>query len=236
MSSSPSRAPQSNLLTYKNFKADLKFDQDEDFFVVKLIGFPRLFYARNISAAEEEFNRIVDHELVGKLSPAEEALFDKDYSGNIALRMGSLLHQDLALSAHRAGKSLNSYIEEKLQNSVDREVCTPPVSKKVPFEIAQLLDDEEAASLIYEKIQKLLGKKINIFKLPAALKEFLRSFGESLEGISPYIETNKLYEFAKTIVELLQDYRAVVQIEGDRVTSGTSKSKPEASSNGVDKH
>jgi HicB family len=100
------------------------------------------------------FNRIVDHELIGKLSSTEETLLEKDYSGNIALRMGPLLHQDLALSAHRAGKSLNSYIEEKLQNSVDREVMTPPVSKKVPFEIARFLEDEEAASLIYEKTRE----------------------------------------------------------------------------------
>jgi predicted HicB family RNase H-like nuclease len=223
MSSSPPAKPsQANLLTYKNFKADLRFDQDDDFILVKLIGVPKLFYARNIKAAQEEFNRIVDHELIGKLSPAEETLFDKEYSGNIALRMGSALHQDLALSAHRAGKSLNSYIEEKLQHALEREANTPSVSKKVPFEIARLLEDEEAASLIYEKIQVLLGKKINIFKLPAALKDFLKAFGEALEEISPYIEPNKLYEFAKTIVELLQDNRGHVQMKGDR-TINTSK-------------
>jgi predicted HicB family RNase H-like nuclease len=231
MSSSPSaKAPQSNLLTYKNFKADLRFDQDDDFILVKLIGVPKIFYARNVKAAEEEFSRIVDHELIGKLSPIEEALFDKDYSGNIALRMGSSLHQDLALSAHRAGKSLNSYIEEKLQTALEREAIAPSiVFKKVPFEIANLLEDEEAASLIYEKIQVFLGKKINIFRFPEALKDFLRSFGESLEEISPYIETNKIYEFARTIVELLQDHRRAFPIDdGDRLTS-TSKSKRQIS-------
>jgi predicted HicB family RNase H-like nuclease len=200
-----------NSLTYKNFKAVLKFEQDsEEFITVKLIGVNRLFKARNLEAAEKEFQRIVDIDLSGTLSPAEEDFLKKEYSGKIALRMGPLLHQDLVLAAHRAGKSLNAYIEDQLQTVLETDALgakTEPVPQKVMSpEIHQLLENEEAASQLFQEIQKYLEEKINIFQFPIALKKFLIGLSESLEEIEPYVKSDMLSEFVAKTTQLLQKF------------------------------
>jgi predicted HicB family RNase H-like nuclease len=231
-STSSAKTQQPNVLAYKNFKAELRFDQDSEFLVAKLIGVPRLFRARNRQAAEEEFQRIVDQELIGKLSSAEEVLLDKEHSGNIALRMGSLLHQDLALAAQRSGKSLNAYIEEKLQTALEveairaRQIEPLPKDKVVPFAVHQLLEDEEAASRLFQEIKPYLEERINIFQFPSALKSFLGSFGASLEEIKPYIKTERLYKFAQVVSGLLQEFSdPVLSLSEDHIDSTSDKPK-----------
>jgi predicted HicB family RNase H-like nuclease len=205
-------SPTSELLVYKDFKANLIFGRDDELIVVKLIGIPRLFRARNREVAEQEFRRIVDHELIGKLSSTEENFLKKDYSGNIALRMGSLLHQDLALAAHRSGRSLNTYIEEKLQNALEVEAIRDehgdplPKDKVIPPAVYQLIENEEAASLLFQEIQEYLEEKINFFQFPSVLKGFLAGQGTLLEDIKPYIKHDKLDEFVSKVTFLLQKF------------------------------
>jgi predicted HicB family RNase H-like nuclease len=202
----------SELLAYKDFKASLRFGIDDELIVVKLIGIPRLFRARNREIAEQEFHRIVDHELIGTLSPTEENFFKRDYSGNIALRMGPLLHQDLALAAHRSGRSLNTYIEEKLQAALEVEAVRDksgeplPKDKVIPSAVYQLIENEEAASMLFQEIQEYLEEKINFFQFPSVLKSFLAEQGTLLEEIKPYIKPEKLDEFVSKITFLLRKF------------------------------
>jgi predicted HicB family RNase H-like nuclease len=200
-------------LTYKNFKAELRFDQDDEFIVVKVIGVPKLFHARSKKAAEEEFHRLVDQQLLGKMGNAEQILLEKSYSGNIALRVGSSLHQELGLAAHRSGRSLNSYIEEKLQIAIDKEALGPedmpfPREKAIPKAVYKLLEDQEASAQLFSEIQDCLQDKINIFQFPEVLKKFLMSFGESLDEISPFIKPEKLGEFNSSIALLIRKFSA----------------------------
>jgi predicted HicB family RNase H-like nuclease len=229
-STPPTKSSRSNTLIYKNFKADLRFGKNNEDVVVKLIGVPRQFRAQNRETAEKEFHRIVDQDLFGKLSAEEENLFDKDYSGNIALRMGPLLHQDLALAAHRSGKSLNAYIEDKLQIVLEKEALHSmrdiEPSSEDDVAVFRLLEDEEAASKLFQKIQPYLGDKFNLFQFPSALKEFLKKFSASLENIQPHIRYSTRYEFAKTVVELLQEFSAPVQTKSkEAIVSDTGVSK-----------
>ncbi len=202
----------SDFLSYKNFKAELRFGQDNEFIVVKLIGIPRLFQARNRETAEEEFRRVVDHELVGKLGPVEEGLLSKEHSGNIALRMGPLLHQDLVLAAHRSGKSLNTYIEEKLLTALEAEAMpdtqgeAPLPDKVSPPAVYRLVEDEEAAAQLFQDIQDCLQDKINIFQFPTALKQFLSGLGILVQEIQPFIKPDKLDDFVARVLLLLHKY------------------------------
>jgi predicted HicB family RNase H-like nuclease len=202
----------SSLIEYQNFKAELRFDQDDEWIVVKVIGLPVIFHARSKKAAEEEFRRLVDQGLLNKITPAEKALFDKEYSGNIALRLSSFLHQDLTLSAHRVGKSLNRYIEDRLQIAVDLEALgeelelSSPKEKALPESIHYLLEDSDASAKLFQQIQGCLRDRINIFQFPAALKSFLTGFGESLDEIEAYIQPDKLEEFTSAIARLIQEF------------------------------
>lgn len=205
-------ATTSELLTYRDFKASLRFGLDGELIVVKLIGIPRLFRARNREIAEQEFRRIVDHELMGTLSSTEESFLRKEYSGNIALRMGPLLHQDLALAAHRSGSSLNTYIEDKLQAAVEAEAIQHaareplPKDQVVPLAVYRLIENEEAAAQLFQEIQEYLEEKINFFQFPAVLKTFLAGQGTLVEEIRPYIKPDKLGDFVSKITSLLQEF------------------------------
>jgi predicted HicB family RNase H-like nuclease len=209
----------SQVVIYKDFKAELRFDQDEEHIVVKIIGKPTIFYAKNRRDAEEEFQRFVDQELIGKLSEQEEKLFGKKYSGNIAIRTSSELHQEFTLAADREGISLNSYIEKYLQAAIDREAfgseasgfINEPSKSKVlnttSLAVSRLVKEEKASVELFNKIEPFLDReKMNIFLFPSILKRFLANFENSIEEIYPYIKPDKFIEFITTISSLMEQF------------------------------
>jgi predicted HicB family RNase H-like nuclease len=204
----------SSLLIYKDFKAEVRFDQDKGNVVVKIIGRPGFFSARNQRHAEEEFHRVVDKELINQFSEHEKKLLKKSFSGNIAIRTSPELHQELTLAADRAGISLNSYIENNLQILIDRETPTdvdepvkPIVAPPSTLAVTRLLEEEKASVELFSRIESCLNKeKINIFLFPAILKRFLGDFGNSIEDISPYLKSEKIDDFVKIIFSLIQEF------------------------------
>ena len=52
--------------------------------------------------------------------PLPEATAGKEYSGKFVLRVGKDFHRELAISALRAGESLNAYCVEKLREGTER--------------------------------------------------------------------------------------------------------------------
>jgi predicted HicB family RNase H-like nuclease len=204
----------SSLLVYKDFKAEVRFDQDEENVVVKIIGRPGFFSARNRRHAEEEFHRVVDKELINQVTEHEKKLLKRGYSGNIAIRTSPELHQELTLAADRAGVSLNNYIEKNLQISIDRETSgdvDEPIKSVIAtpstFAVTRLLEEEKASVELFSRIESCLDKeKINIFQFPAILKRFLGDFGNSIEEISPYLKSEKIDDFVKIIFSLIQEF------------------------------
>jgi predicted HicB family RNase H-like nuclease len=202
----------SNLLIYKDFKADLRFDQTKGSVVVKIIGIPGMFYAKNQARAEEEFHRIVDKELIGQVGEDAKKLLKKTYSGNIAIRASAELHQELTIAAGRKGVSLNSYIEKNLQAIIDQEALgntneelKPVVEMSIPLAVRELIEEDKAVEL-FSKIEPYLDKeKINIFKFPSILRRFLIDFGSAIDGIRPYLRVGRIHEFVQIVLSLIKE-------------------------------
>jgi predicted HicB family RNase H-like nuclease len=202
----------STLLTYKDFKAQLRFDHTKDSFIVKIIGVPSIFYATSQGHAEEEFHRVVDKELINQVSEHEKKLLNKSYSGNIAIRTFPELHQELTLAADRKGLSLNSYIEKKLQAVINQEALgniseevKSDVPVSIPLAVKRLIEEDKAVEL-FRKIGPCLDdEKINIFQFHSILRRFLINFGSSIEEISPYLKAGKIYEFVMAILSLIKE-------------------------------
>ena len=101
-------------MKYKGYEAAVKFDDEIDSFFGEVINTRDVitFYGKSVAELKREFKNSVEDYLEFCRNLNEEP--EKPFSGNFVLRIPPSLHKKLYTKAKRAGKSLNSLIEEKL--------------------------------------------------------------------------------------------------------------------------
>ena len=101
-------------MKYKGYEASVKFDDEIDMFFGEVINTRDVitFYGKSVAELKREFKNSVEDYLDFCRNLNEEP--EKPFSGNFVLRISPSLHKKLHTTAKRAGKSLNSIIEETL--------------------------------------------------------------------------------------------------------------------------
>lgn len=103
-------------MKYKGYVGVVSFDADKMVFHGEVIGINDVikFQAKSAEELKKEFEISIDEYL--KVCKQQGKKPGKPYSGNFQLRIKAALHAKLALQAKLKGVSLNSYINEKLQD------------------------------------------------------------------------------------------------------------------------
>ena len=107
-------------MTYKGYEGLVAFDEDARMFVGEVINTRDVitFQGASVKELTRAFHDSVDDYLDFCASRNEEP--EKPFSGTLSLRLPQEVHRRLALEARRLGKSLNSYIVERLKSKTTR--------------------------------------------------------------------------------------------------------------------
>ncbi|MBI9084561.1 MAG: type II toxin-antitoxin system HicB family antitoxin [Desulfobacterales bacterium] len=105
------------MVTYKGYMAIIEPDLDDGILVGRAINTRDIigFHGETIAEAVKSFHSVIDEyledcERLGK-NP------NKPYSGKFSLRLSPKLHSDIACAAGRAGKSLNQWVTDTLDDA-----------------------------------------------------------------------------------------------------------------------
>lgn len=101
-------------MIYKGYEAVVTFDDEADLFHGEVINTRDVitFQGKSVRALRTEFRKSVDDYLEFCKSRGEEP--EKPFSGKLVLRIAPDLHRAVALKARREGRSLNTFIAERL--------------------------------------------------------------------------------------------------------------------------
>lgn len=108
-------------MKYKGYEALVAFDADDRVLHGRLLCTQDVvsFEADNVDELERAFHEAVDDYLAQCAASGRAP--DKVFSGKLVVRMPATLHRSAYLAAAKAGISLNTWITESLENSVDRK-------------------------------------------------------------------------------------------------------------------
>jgi predicted HicB family RNase H-like nuclease len=105
------------MIEYKGYTASIEFDDSVGLLHGRVVNsgpYPiATFQATDVDGIREEFQRSVDEYLASCDEDGVEP--KKPFSGKLNVRLGSDLHQRVALSAAEDGVSLNSWIATALE-------------------------------------------------------------------------------------------------------------------------
>jgi predicted HicB family RNase H-like nuclease len=109
---------QGNYLHYKNYTGSVEFSEEDAVFHGKVIGIKALisFEGDSVSAITNDFHKAVDDYLKFCASRGKEP--EKPFKGTFNVRISTDLHRKLALTASARGVSLNTLVEDAIQQSV----------------------------------------------------------------------------------------------------------------------
>jgi len=102
-------------MKYKGYVGQVTYDDDAKIFHGEIIGLKDVitFQGTTVSELEKAFQDSVDDYLTWCKERGEQP--EKSFSGNLRIRITSEDHARLAHEASLRGKSLNSWINEKLR-------------------------------------------------------------------------------------------------------------------------
>ncbi len=107
-----------NSLTHKGYFAKINFDERDSIFWGKVIGIKDsiTFEGETVAQLTKDFHNAIDHYLADckkeKRTPA------KPCSGKLTLRVSPGIHAEIAAAAAHAGKSLNKWVADTLDQVV----------------------------------------------------------------------------------------------------------------------
>ena len=108
-----------NIMELDGYKAKIEYDPELDQFRGEILGLNGSadFYGKTPASLRKEFK----NSLKVFLEVCEEKGIDpiKNYSGKFNLRIGSRLHREIAARATAEDKSINEWISETLELSVN---------------------------------------------------------------------------------------------------------------------
>ena len=107
-----------NTLTYKGYTAKIEFDPDDDILFGNLLGIRDTvgFHGETVNELKQAFHEAVDFYLESCEKAGREP--NKPFSGKFMVKVNPSLHSEVAIAAANAGKSLNKWVTDTLQNSV----------------------------------------------------------------------------------------------------------------------
>ncbi len=107
-----------NSMTYKGYFAKINFDERDSIFWGKVIGIKDsiTFEGETVAQLTEDFHNAIDHYLADCKN--ENHLPAKPYSGKLTLRVPPSIHAEIAAAATHAGKSLNKWVADTLDQVV----------------------------------------------------------------------------------------------------------------------
>jgi predicted HicB family RNase H-like nuclease len=106
-------------MTYKGYEGTVKFDEEAHLFHGEVINTRDVitFQGSSVNELEKAFRDSIDDYLEFCASRGEEP--EKPFSGKFMVRVDPRVHKAIALAARRQGKSINSYVVEKLTKKHD---------------------------------------------------------------------------------------------------------------------
>ncbi len=107
-----------NTMTYRSYSARIGYDDEDGIFIGRIAGIRdgASFHADNVEALREAFHEAVEDYLETCARIGKEP--QKPYSGRMMFRVNPEIHRRAALAAELAGKSLNQWAEEVLEQAV----------------------------------------------------------------------------------------------------------------------
>jgi predicted HicB family RNase H-like nuclease len=105
-------------MKYKGYESVVEFDDEAEIFHGEIINIRDVvtFQGRSVEELKQAFQDSVDDYLEFCQQRGEEP--DKPFSGKLMVRINPQLHKVIALRAKQEGKSLNSWIEQQLSESI----------------------------------------------------------------------------------------------------------------------
>jgi len=107
-----------NSMTYKGYFAKINFDERDSIFWGKVIGIKDsiTFDGETVAQLTKDFHNAIDHYLADCKN--ENHLPAKPYSGKLTLRISPGIHAEIAAAAAHAGKSLNKWVADTLDQVI----------------------------------------------------------------------------------------------------------------------
>ena len=107
-----------NSMTYKGYFAKISFDERDNIFWGKVVGINDsiTFEGETVRQLTEDFHHGIDHYLTDCKKVGRTP--DKPYSGKLTLRILPSTHAEIASAAAHAGKSLNKWVGDTLDQAV----------------------------------------------------------------------------------------------------------------------
>ena len=107
-----------NSMTYKGYFAKINFDERDGIFWGKVIGIKDsiTFEGETVAQLTEDFHSAINHYLAD--CKQNGRIPDKPYSGKLTLRVSPGIHAEIAAAATHAGKSLNKWVADTLNQVV----------------------------------------------------------------------------------------------------------------------
>ncbi|OBQ36644.1 MAG: antitoxin HicB [Anabaena sp. CRKS33] len=105
-------------MKYKGYESVVEFDDEAEIFHGEIINIRDVvtFQGKSVEELKQAFQDSVDDYLEFCQQRGEEP--DKPFSGKFMVRINPQLHKVIALRAKQEGKSLNSWIEQQLSESI----------------------------------------------------------------------------------------------------------------------
>jgi predicted HicB family RNase H-like nuclease len=108
-----------NSLNHKEYVGTFAYDEEADTFHGRVVGLRDVitFEGRSIEQLKKALAESIEDYLDFCRQRGEEP--EKPLSGKFVLRLDPSLHRAVAVAAERDGKSLNSWVKERLQEAVN---------------------------------------------------------------------------------------------------------------------
>lgn len=105
-------------MKYKGYELVVEFDDEAEIFHGEIINIRDVitFQGSSVEELKQAFQDSVDDYLEFCKQHGEEP--DKPFSGKFVVRINPQLHKVIAIRARQEGKSLNSWIEQQLSESI----------------------------------------------------------------------------------------------------------------------
>ena len=102
-------------MTYKGYQAKVEMDEEAGLFHGEVINTRDVitFQGRSVRELKKAFADSVDDYLEFCAARGEEP--EKPFSGKFLVRVSPEMHREIMAEARQQGKSLNTYVSEKLQ-------------------------------------------------------------------------------------------------------------------------
>ncbi|MFA5046499.1 MAG: type II toxin-antitoxin system HicB family antitoxin [Paludibacter sp.] len=107
-----------DILNYKGFIGSVHFSSDDNVFFGKLEGITDLvtFEGETVKELTDAFHYVVDEHI--KDCENENIAAEKSYKGSFNVRLTPELHRRIAISAKMRGESINKFVFDALNQSV----------------------------------------------------------------------------------------------------------------------